>query len=124
MSPAQIRIVIADDNRDAARMLARLLSLNHYSVTAVVHDGQSAIDAIRHERPNVALLDIGMPGMSGLEVAKQIRNEPSPPLLVAVTGWGSQQDKQQALDAGFDEHLCKPVQWEQLAAILDRAAAK
>ena len=124
MSPQEVTIVIADDNRDAAQALSRLLQLHGYNIAAAVHDGAEALAAIQRERPTVALLDIGMPGMSGLEVAVRLRDEPSRPYLVAITGWGTEKDKRIALEAGFDEHVSKPVTWEQLQAILSRSQAR
>jgi CheY-like chemotaxis protein len=124
MSPHKVTIVIADDNRDTAQALSRLLQLSGYHVAAAANNGAEALAAIQRERPMVALLDIGMPGMSGLEVALRLRADPSRPYLVAITGWGTEKDKRVALEAGFDEHLCKPVQWEQIAAVLARATEK
>jgi CheY-like chemotaxis protein len=118
MSPADLRIVIADDNKDAAQAFHRLLTLSGYRVVAVVYNGQDALETIDRERPDVALLDIGMPVIRGDEVAQQLRNVPSRPFLVAITGWSNRQDRQDALAAGFDEHLAKPVSWDQLQHVL------
>ena len=120
MSPAEMRIVIADDNEDAARALHRLLTVSGYCVVAVTHDGRAAFETIQREHPTLALLDIGMPGMRGDEVAKQLQNEPNRPYLVAITGWSTQHDQQSALAAGFDEVLAKPVAWQQIEALLMR----
>ena len=122
MSPAELRIVIADDNEDAARALHRLLAVSGYQVLAVIYDGRAALETIKRERPNLALLDIGMPGMRGDEVARQLQSEPDRPYLVAITGWSTQQDQQSALAAGFDEVLPKPVAWQQVEALLKRVA--
>ncbi len=115
------RILIADDNADAAESLAMLLTLDGHAVT-VVHDGHEAIAAFESVRPDVALLDIGMPGIDGYEIARQIRRSPhgSSVMLIAVTGWGQESDKTQALQAGFDRHFTKPVEPEVLTALLAR----
>jgi PAS domain S-box-containing protein len=104
------RIVVADDNRDMLDTVALMLRIQGHEV-ATAADGNEALEAIRTMRPDIALLDIGMPAMDGYEVARNIRREPwgSEMLLVAMTGWGQKRDKQQARDAGFDRHLTKPV---------------
>jgi len=86
-----------------------------------VHDGEQAVAAVERLRPDVALLDIGMPRLNGYEAAQRIRagvgGEDSP-LLIAVTGWGQREDRQLASRAGFDHHLTKPVDFERLAELL------
>lgn len=103
-------ILIVDDNIDAANSLAALLSQGGHSVDTV-HDGQSAIGAVEHSAPDVILLDIGLPGMDGYEVARRIRSLPAGRgiRLFALTGWGQAHDKQLAADAGFDAHFTKPA---------------
>jgi PAS domain S-box-containing protein len=111
---AQTALVI-DDNFDAAATLQALVELNgHRCVTAA--DGISGIEKARELRPDVVLLDIGMPGMNGYEVARALRAQPAleDMLLVAVTGYASDEDRAQALEAGFTVHLTKPVTYEQL----------
>ncbi|HEY2389141.1 MAG TPA: PAS domain S-box protein [Candidatus Binatia bacterium] len=123
-----LRILVADDNEDSADSLKILLESAGHEVHAVF-DGEAAISAIAELRPEVALLDIGMPRANGYEVARRVRAEPwgRDVHLVALTGWGQQADKQRAHDAGFDAHLVKPVPLEALDALLatvaDRRAA-
>jgi CheY-like chemotaxis protein len=119
------RVLLADDNRDAADTLAALLRIEGHDVT-VVHDGQSALDRFDAIQPEVMLLDIGMPGLSGYDVARSVRRGTlgRAVTLVAITGWGQDSDKDRALTAGFNHHLTKPVEPEQLLRLLalDRAA--
>lgn len=113
-------ILVADDNVDAAESLAWLLRAEGAAVT-VAHDGAQAL-RLFHARPaDIALLDLGMPGMDGLEVAAILARKEPRPYLVAVTGRGLQEDRAASLAAGFDEHLTKPVAPQQLMALL-RAA--
>jgi CheY-like chemotaxis protein len=104
------RILIADDNQDAAESLATLLSLEGHDVR-MAGDGIEALAIAKTFRPEVVLLDLGMPRMDGYETARQIRRRPwgQRAILVAVTGWGQAQDRQRTADAGFDLHLVKPV---------------
>jgi PAS domain S-box-containing protein len=113
------RVLIADDNRDAADSLAMILRMDGHDVT-VVHDGPSALAAFDAARPEVALLDIGMPGLDGYDVARRVRQGPlgRAVKLVAITGWGQDSDKARALAAGFDHHLTKPLEPEQLNVLL------
>jgi CheY-like chemotaxis protein len=113
------RVLIADDNRDAAETLAALLRMDGHDVT-VIHDGPGAISAYETLRPDVALLDIGMPGLDGYEVARKIRegNSESAAKLIAVTGWGQESDKVRALAAGFDYHLTKPIDLQRLSELV------
>jgi CheY-like chemotaxis protein len=86
----------------------------------VAHDGTSALDAVRQFRPDVAFLDIGMPGLTGYEVAEAVRAEPwgRDITLIAVTGWGQPEDSQRARNAGFDRHLVKPIDPAELDRLL------
>ncbi len=104
------RVLVADDNRDAAEMLGMLLRLAGFQIL-VTHDAQDALEIASRERPHAAILDIGMPGMNGYELARRIRAEPwgKDMMLVAVTGWGQENDRQRAESAGFDRHFTKPV---------------
>ena len=113
------RVLIADDNRDAAESLAMLLEMDGHAVT-VVHDGRQALASIEASRPEVALLDIGMPEMDGYEVARQVRGDTRNQrmMLIAVTGWGQQSDKDRALAAGFDLHFTKPIEPQRLLDLL------
>ncbi len=119
------RVLIADDNRDAAESLAMLLQMEGHEVT-VVHDGREAITAFEKMRPDAALLDIGMPGLNGYEIARSIRRAPQgrDVTLIAVTGWGQENDKAQASEAGFNHHFTKPVEPEAITALLSRPADK
>jgi len=115
-------ILVADDNVDAAESLAWLLRAEGASVT-VAHDGAQAL-RLYHARPAaIALLDLGMPEMDGLELAAILARQQPRPYLVAVTGRGRQEDRAASLAAGFDEHLTKPVAPQQLIALL-RAAVE
>jgi signal transduction histidine kinase len=113
------RILIADDNRDSAETLAALLRLEGHDVTSV-HDGPVALSAFGEIKPDVALLDIGMPGLTGYEVARRMRqsNSGASLTLIAITGWGQDIDKERAYAAGFDHHLTKPVDPHRLAELL------
>jgi PAS domain S-box-containing protein len=112
-------VLIADDNRDAAQSLALLLELDGHEV-AVASDGQEALNLITTRLPDIALLDIGMPKLDGYEVARRVRAGVSRKdiVLVAVTGWGQEDDKSRAREAGFDLHLTKPVEPERILALL------
>ena len=110
------RILVVDDNEDAAVSLGLLLqSLGHQ--TCVVYSGDEAIKMAIAFRPDVVLLDIGMPGVSGYEVARRLQalKEQGPLRIIAITGWGQEEDKAKSKEAGFDLHLVKPVDAEQLA---------
>jgi PAS domain S-box-containing protein len=113
------RVLIADDNRDAADSLSMLLQMAGHEVT-VVYDGQQALETIETSRPEVALLDIGMPALDGYEVARRVRLDTrlQNMLLIAVTGWGQESDKARARSAGFDLHFTKPVEPATLMELL------
>jgi PAS domain S-box-containing protein len=113
------RVLIADDNRDAAESLAMLLRMQGHDV-AVVHDGREALAAFDRFQPEVALLDIGMPEVNGYEVARIVRQGSlgRAVTLIAVTGWGQDGDKAEALAAGFNHHFTKPVEPDQLSALI------
>jgi CheY-like chemotaxis protein len=115
------RILIVDDNRDAANSLAALLRILGNEVQTAL-GGRQALDEIPSYQPEVVVMDIAMPGLTGLEVARRLRETPSvpQPLLVAVTGFGSEEDRRQALAAGFDAHLVKPVDLHALQALINR----
>jgi len=116
------RILVADDNRDAAESLAALLELEGHEVT-LAYDGAEALLAYERVRPQICLLDIGMPHRTGNEVAAEIRLQKNghAPTLVAITGWGQDADRNQALAAGFDHHLTKPVDPIQLLRLIGEA---
>ncbi|WP_136222870.1 ATP-binding protein [Massilia sp. Mn16-1_5] len=114
-----LRVMVVDDNVDAAAMLAMLLEASGHRV-AVEHDPLRALARSREEAADVFLLDIGLPGIDGNELARRLRAQPetADALLVAVTGYGQENDRKATLAAGFDHHLVKPVDLEALAAIL------
>jgi PAS domain S-box-containing protein len=110
-SGLRCKIVVVDDNRDSADSLARLLKLMGHEVRTA-GDGREALEVAESFRPDLVLLDIGMPELNGYEAARHIRRQPwgKDLLLVAQTGWGQEEDKRRALEAGFDHHLTKPVE--------------
>jgi PAS domain S-box-containing protein len=118
----QRRILVADDNADVAESLSLLLGFLGHEVTTA-GDGLEAFEAAAARRPDVALLDIGMPQLNGYEVAQRIRQQPwgQDMVLIAVTGWGQEEDKQRARAAGFDHHLTKPVNLPDLEKLLETA---
>jgi signal transduction histidine kinase/CheY-like chemotaxis protein len=118
---AALDLVVVDDNADALESLAMLLELEGHGVR-VATDGATALELAKQRMPAVMLLDIGMPGMNGYELARELRQRPdgSSVRLVALTGWGQSHDRERATEAGFDHHLTKPVDAEQLLALLDR----
>lgn len=115
------RVLIVDDNVDAAEGLRMLLEMQGHSVEAA-YDGPAALRRIEASSPDIVLLDLGLPGMDGVEVARRARALPhgDDMLLVAVTGWGQDEDRQRTGEAGFDLHLTKPVDGHQLASIFSR----
>jgi PAS domain S-box-containing protein len=113
------RILVVDDNVDSAATLGMLLKYLGADVH-VVHDGAAALAALEKYRPDIVLLDIGMPGMDGLEVARRIRerDELSDVTLIALTGWGQEDDRRRTREAGFDHHLVKPADIAALQSLL------
>ena len=108
-----------DDHQDSTDSLALLLRLRGHEVRTA-HDGPSALDEIERYRPDVVFLDLGLPGMSGYDVARRVRmmSELGPLRLVALTGYGTDGDRQKTRDAGFDVHLAKPVDPRAVDALL------
>ena len=104
------RILVVDDNEDSAESLTILLSLAGHK-THTAYDGLEAIEAAATFRPDVILLDIGLPRLNGYEVARKIREQPwgQAVVLVALTGWGQEEDRRRSREAGFNHHLTKPV---------------
>lgn len=115
------RVLVADDDRDNADTLAQLLRERGNEVTAA-YAGDAAVEAAAREKPDVALLDLGMPGMDGFEVCRRIRRQPSGRrmFMVALTGWGRPEDREQSRAAGFDEFLMKPIDIAVLEELLER----
>ena len=113
------RVLVVDDNKDAAEMLGLLLEASGHDVR-IAHDGRTALTAIVDYRPAAVLLDIGLPGLDGFEVAKLIRQQPALEkiVLIALTGYGREADRQRSRDAGFDHHLLKPAAFGKVQEIL------
>jgi CheY-like chemotaxis protein len=115
-----LKIMVVDDNVDAAQMLAMFVeALGHH--VWIEHSSQKALECARREMPDLCLLDIGLPDMDGNELARQLRAEPGTAnaILVAVTGYGQEQDRNSALHAGFDHHFVKPVDSATLTRLLN-----
>jgi CheY-like chemotaxis protein/two-component sensor histidine kinase len=113
------RILVVDDNKDAAESFAKLLELAGHEVR-MAHDGLEAVNLAGAFRPDVVLLDIGLPKLNGLDAARHIRQQPwgKDMTLVALTGWGQEEDQQRSKEAGFDHHLVKPVKAATLSDLL------
>ena len=116
------RVLVVDDNVDAAQSLAMLLRILGQDVRTA-HNGRSALEAARASMPEIAILDIGLPGMDGHELARRLRNEPggAAVLIIALTGWGQDVDRRRSAEAGFDHHLTKPADPEALRKLLSQA---
>jgi CheY-like chemotaxis protein len=116
------RVLVADDNRDAVRILSMLLRTLGQEVHSA-YDGEEALERAAALRPDMVLLDIGMPRLSGYEVARRIRAEAwgKDTLLVALTGWGQDQDRRRSAESGFDRHLIKPITAQALQDLLENA---
>ncbi len=114
------RVLVVDDNPDAAESLSMLLRLEGHDVR-VAEDGRSALELASAFEPSVALLDIGLPGMSGYDVARALRNDPKTARckLIALTGWGQDADRRRSAEAGLDHHLVKPLELDALKRLLD-----
>jgi CheY-like chemotaxis protein len=117
----QRRILVADDNRDAGETMAMLLRLDGHEVHVAI-DGLEAVAMFVREQPEVVILDIGMPGISGHEAARRIREQSvgRAVTLIAVTGWGQKSDKDRSAASGFDHHFTKPVEPDVLSALLQK----
>lgn len=120
---APCRVLIADDNPDAADILGLVLEASGYQVR-VAHSGRQALEFALQDRPDAVLLDIGMPDINGYEAARQIRAQPwgARVLIVALTGWGMNEDKARSRAAGFDQHLVKPVDPNEIEVMLAQFA--
>lgn len=121
---APLKVLIVDDYVLAAESLGALLQELGFE-THITHDGASALAAVAQFRPSVALVDIGLPVMDGYEVARRLRRTPGSEHLplVALTGYGQESDRERVMQAGFDEHLVKPVAAEQIEALIERLVA-
>ncbi|HZZ94081.1 MAG TPA: response regulator [Usitatibacter sp.] len=117
---AQRRVLVVDDNADAADSLAMLLCA-HGDAVRLAYDGEQAVEEDTQFRPDIILLDIGLPKLSGYDVARAIRaRRGAVVLIVAITGWGQDEDRQRAREAGFDHHFTKPVDIDRLLEVLER----
>lgn len=118
-TPARRRVLVVDDNVDAASSMAMMLKLMGNEVR-MAHDGIEAVEAASEYRPDVILLDIGMPRMNGHDACRRIREQPwgRAPFIVALTGWGQEDDKRRSREAGFDSHLVKPIEPAVLQKLL------
>jgi DNA-binding response OmpR family regulator len=114
-------VLIVDDNEDAAQILGELLASEGHSVSEA-YDGLDALKEAERFQPQVVLLDIGLPTLDGYEVCRRMRAEDwgNQALLLALTGWGQADDRRKSKDAGFDHHLVKPVDLEELRALIQK----
>ena len=118
------RILLIEDNADAREALRALLELDGYEVLAAA-DGAEGLDLARTKAPEVALVDIGLPGFDGYEVARRMKALPAPPsVMIALTGYSEPEDRQRAKDAGFAAHLVKPVDPDDLSRLLGRLGTR
>lgn len=125
VTPTHHRILIVDDNLDGAESLAEVLRLTG-NETFIAHDGETAIDAAEMHRPDVILLDIGMPKLNGFDACRRIRANPwaEKILIIATTGWGQDEDRRKSTEAGFDVHFVKPVDLTELMNLLASLPAR
>jgi len=119
--PSRLQVLVVDDDADTAKSMAALLGLSGHDVR-VAADGPTALEAAESDRPDVVLLDIGLPGMGGCEVARRLCTQAKhkPPFIIAVTGFGKEDAPRRSEESGIDLHLVKPVNWSQLSALLQR----
>ena len=120
-----LRVLVVDDNVDGAEALAMFLELNGHT-TRLAHTGRQALLAATEFEPHLVFLDIGLPEMNGYEVARHLRAPTAAlqPTLIALTGWGAEEDRRRAQAAGFDQHLVKPVDMAKVIAVLAQAVQK
>ena len=118
-TPRRFRILVVDDNYDSALSLAMMLSIMGHE-TRTAHDGESAVETAEAFLPEVVLLDIGLPKLNGYEVAQRIRERPwgASMFLIAVTGWGQDEDRQRSSEVGLNVHMVKPVEPSELEKLL------
>jgi two-component system CheB/CheR fusion protein len=118
-TPRALRVLVVDDNPDAADSLAMLLRLEGHDVR-IARDGRAALEGAQAYLPRVVLLDIGLPGLDGYSVARHLREQPGTrdALLVAISGYGQEEDRQRSRQAGFDHHLVKPIDFSELQQVM------
>jgi DNA-binding response OmpR family regulator len=119
---ASHRILVVDDNRDAADSMAMMLEATGHTVLPV-YDGRDAYTAFAEFEPDVAILDIGLPHVSGYELAARFRENSQRCVLIAISGWGTERDKEQAHRWGFDAHLTKPADPHAVMVLIEELAA-
>ena len=119
--PKSLAILVVDNDPDSADSLALLLQHWRHDVR-VAYDGEQAIRVYQEQRPALVLLDIGLPGLNGHDVARRLKQEPHQSYLVALTGYAEERDRRASADAGFDEHFVKPVDLEILKELVDKLA--
>ena len=119
-----LKVLVVDDNKAAAEVLAAALDVLGHA-PRVAFDGQAALDALAGFEPDLVILDIGLPGMDGFEVARAIRARPQTATvhIVALSGWGRPEDRRLAIEAGFDRHYAKPIGLDELEVILRESRA-
>jgi DNA-binding response OmpR family regulator len=118
-NPRALSVVVVDDNYDANAALSRLLERSGFEVAGRAYDGLSGLTVIKETKPDVAILDIAMPALDGFGLARRVRSEvDSPPRLVALTGFGTDEDEGTARSAGFDAYFRKPADWPALESVL------
>jgi CheY-like chemotaxis protein len=123
-STGGLRVLVVDDNRDSAETMSMLLELEGHEVL-LAHDGKQAVEVAIAERPVLVLLDIGLPFMDGYEACRAMRERGlTDALVVAMTGYGRDEDRQRSLDAGFDAHLVKPVDVEDIRVLIQEHLVK
>jgi CheY-like chemotaxis protein len=120
-TPTALRVLVVDDNLDTATGMAKLLGASGYRVTTA-HDGPTALDVAWAERPDVILIDIGLPGMDGYRVTQELRKDEGckDAVIIAISGYGQDQDRRRSRQAGIDHHLVKPVDYDALLSLLAR----
>ena len=123
MSGSASRVLIVDDNDDSAASMAMLLQIYGHDAR-VANDGPAGLELALEFQPHVVVLDIGLPGMDGYEVARRLRERQPATMLIALTGYGGPEDRQRAIEAGFDRHLVKPVDPDELAALISAGREK
>jgi CheY-like chemotaxis protein len=121
-----LQILVVDDNIDAATTVVWLLESMGYENCTVAHDGPTALDVARELQPDVILLDLGLPGMNGYEVCRELRRNPmfADTLIIAQTGWGEERNREMAYFAGFNHHFVKPLKPDDLAGLLAKVPAR